>query len=133
MYVIANNEKVTDNLPVNVRIAEKQEEYETLPAHKTSTGIMAVAFDLTDEDIEKIKKHKKIYYLQVVGNTKQISVKVTKKQVEKMKNQDEDLILSLALKAIFQPINLALTPEDIEEAVGYETEILTPNTGDKNA
>ena len=62
------NENVTDVLKVNVKIAESQEEFITIPAHKTKTGIYAYAMELTEADIEKIKKEKKIYIARIVGS-----------------------------------------------------------------
>lgn len=53
-------EKITDNLEVNVEIAKGQKEYRTLPAN-VQRGVIAYAFDLSDEDIEAIKKNKRIY------------------------------------------------------------------------
>ena len=53
-------DKITDNLEVNVEIAKGQKEYRTLPAN-VKRGVIAYAFELSDEDIEKIKKNKRIY------------------------------------------------------------------------
>ena len=133
MYVKTNNEKVTDNLLVNLKIAEDQPQYETLPCHRTPEGVILVAFDLTDEDIEKIKKHKKIYYLQQVGNTRSYNVEISKEKIEFMHESGDNCNITVIAKSQLQPINIALTPEDIEEAAGYSKEMLLPAVGDANA
>ena len=134
MYVKTNNVKVTDKLPVNVKIAEHQPEYHTLPCHRTSTGIVAVAFDLTEEDIEKIKKHKQIYYLQEVGNTQKISFNVSREKLKDILATGETTTIKLEVEinTSLQPINLALTPEDIEEAVEISHELRMPTNGETN-
>lgn len=53
--------KITDNLETNVVIAEHQDEYNSLPAHVTYTGVVAFAYELSDEEIEQIKKTKRVY------------------------------------------------------------------------
>ena len=135
MYVKLDNEKVTDKLPVNTRIAEHQPQYETFPCHRTSTGLVVAAVDLTDEDIEKIKKHRKIFYLQVVGTVNQYNVKLSKEQMQEIikDSNKETKVLSILAESNMQPIDIALTPEDIEEAVNYTHEELLPTSGDQNA
>ncbi|MBR8535400.1 hypothetical protein KDU71_07495 [Carboxylicivirga sediminis] len=53
---------------VNSRIAEKQEEYETLPAciriDKPECHIIT-CFELSDEEIEEIVKTKKLWHVQL--------------------------------------------------------------------
>ncbi len=49
---------------VNLRIAENQEEYETLPvyANVNEPGLPVTAcFELTEEEVEQVKKEGKIY------------------------------------------------------------------------
>ena len=54
--------KITEKLETNVIYGANQEDkYRTLPAHKTKTGIAAFAFELSDEEVEKVAKNKKIY------------------------------------------------------------------------
>jgi len=53
--------KITENIETNVVFAENQEEYNALPAYATSTGIVAFAFELNDEEIADIVKTKRIY------------------------------------------------------------------------
>jgi len=53
-------DKVTDTQEINIEVAKDQEEYNTIPANYAG-GVMAFAFELTEEDIEKIKKNKRIY------------------------------------------------------------------------
>lgn len=56
--------KITENLEVNVEIAKDQPEYNTLPAN-VQRGVVAYAFELSKDDIKKLKKHKKIHLLSV--------------------------------------------------------------------
>lgn len=50
------------NFPqANVIYGEGQEEYQPLPAHKTKEGDVIVCWELTDEEIEKIKETKCLY------------------------------------------------------------------------
>ena len=53
MYLKICEEKVTDNLEVNLKIAEEQEEYQTLPCNYDK-GVVAFAFDLDEEHIKNI-------------------------------------------------------------------------------
>lgn len=133
MYVKTNNEKVTDNLLVNLKIAEDQPQYETLPCHRTPEGVVLVAFDLTEDDIEKIKKHKKIYYLQQVGNTRSYNVELSEEKIKYMWESGDACTIKVVAKSQLQPINIALTPQDIEEAAGYSKEMLLPVAGDADA
>ena len=52
---------------VNVRIAENQEEYETLPAYieEAPTGTIVTCFKLEKEEIEEIVKTGKIWHQQL--------------------------------------------------------------------
>lgn len=52
---------------VNIRIAEKQPEYETLPAHvsEDSQGIVTSCFELSDEEIAEIVKTRKLWHQQL--------------------------------------------------------------------
>lgn len=47
----------------NVKIAENQEEYMTLPAHHSedTEGIVTCCWELTPEEIEQVKETGKIY------------------------------------------------------------------------
>ena len=45
----------------NVKIAENQEEYLTLPAHVTENGDVYCCMELNEKDIEMIKKNGKIW------------------------------------------------------------------------
>jgi hypothetical protein len=53
--------QVTKNLRVNVVYGAEQEEYNNLPAHKTTTGIVAFAFELSDEEVKQVVANKKVY------------------------------------------------------------------------
>jgi hypothetical protein len=59
-------DKVTDNQPINTKVAEKQEEYATLPANYAK-GVMAFAFELSEEDLKNIQKNKRVYVLLQTG------------------------------------------------------------------
>ena len=50
---------VTSKLPINIVIAENSEDYRPLPAHY-GDGVVAFSFELSDEEIESIKKNKRI-------------------------------------------------------------------------
>ncbi|MEG2329270.1 hypothetical protein [Anaerorhabdus sp.] len=54
-------EQITDDLKANVKYAEHQDEYLTLPVHKYPNGMLAIALELSDEEIEEIGKTKKLY------------------------------------------------------------------------
>ena len=70
---------------VNVRIAEHQPEYETLPAfHDRSEGSMTFCFDLNKEEIDEIVKTGKVWFKQVTFNEKM--------QPVAMSTQKSDLI-----------------------------------------
>ena len=66
MKIAENN--VTKHLPINVKIAEHQDEYQTVPSN-IGRGVIAYAFDLDRKDIRKLKKHKRIYLLQINGKS----------------------------------------------------------------
>lgn len=53
---------------VTVRIAESQEEYQTLPAKQCSNGAMMFAFKLDKEEIKEINKTGVIFWQQFVGS-----------------------------------------------------------------
>lgn len=54
---------------VNVRIAESQPEYETLPAfHNPKEGSMTFCFELSPDELEQIGKTGKIYIKQLTFN-----------------------------------------------------------------
>lgn len=61
---------ITKELKVNTMIAEKQEQYLTLPSHHSrATGQVAFAIELSEEDIAKVIANKKIYvYMSTYGN-----------------------------------------------------------------
>lgn len=53
---------------VNVRIAENQEEYETLPAfYNENDGTITYCFELDNKELEQIGKTGKIYIQQLTG------------------------------------------------------------------
>lgn len=54
---------------VNVRIAEHQEEYETLPAYSNKEeGSLTFCFSLNKEELEQINKTGLIYFKQLTFN-----------------------------------------------------------------
>lgn len=54
---------------VNIRIAENQPEYETLPAfHNHNEGSMTFCFELNKEEIDEIVKTGKIWFKQLTFN-----------------------------------------------------------------
>jgi len=65
--------KTLDFPEVNVRIAEKQEEFSTLPAYYNSEeGSITYGFELSLDEIEKIVKTGKIWVKQLTyGNAMQ--------------------------------------------------------------
>ena len=78
-------DKVTDNLEVNVKIAENQPQYQTLPANYKK-GVLAFAFELGEEDIKKVIEEKRIYILlETFGGAMQpINVAVDQRDFEEM-------------------------------------------------
>ena len=52
---------------VNVRIAENQPEYETIPAHH-GAGIMTFCWELSDEELAHVIKTKKIWHQVKCGH-----------------------------------------------------------------
>lgn len=54
---------VTPNLPVNVNIAESQDEYQTLHAHYTKGphGAMCFAVELTEAELFQLQASKRLY------------------------------------------------------------------------
>lgn len=76
--------KATEFPEVNVRIAENQPEYETLPAfHNADQGSVLFGFDLTDEEVEEVVKNKRFWVKQLTFNKSMqpIAVSVTKEQL----------------------------------------------------
>lgn len=63
------NDKEVAGLPITTRYAENQDEFITVPCN-FEDGIAAIEFELSDEDIEDIVKHKKIFLFRVLGNAK---------------------------------------------------------------
>ena len=63
------NDKEVAGLPITKNYAKTQEEYITVPCN-FKDGIAAMEFELSDEDIEDIIKHKKIFLFRVLGNAK---------------------------------------------------------------
>jgi hypothetical protein len=61
---------VTPNLPVNVKIAESQDEYQTLCAHKVAgpCGATCFAVELDEQEIEQIKVSKRLYVSMLTFN-----------------------------------------------------------------
>lgn len=54
---------------VNVRIAEHQDEYQTLPAHHNKEeGSMTFCFELSEEEKKQVAETGKIYWKQLTGN-----------------------------------------------------------------
>ncbi|MEA4821904.1 MAG: hypothetical protein VB122_06760 [Erysipelotrichales bacterium] len=60
--------QITDDLKANVKFAENQNEYPTLPAHVFPNGVVACTLELTDEEIEEIVKTKKVYLSMLTFN-----------------------------------------------------------------
>jgi len=53
----------------NIKIAENQEEYETLHAHhNTKEGSVTFCFELNKEELEDIQKTGRIYFKQLTFN-----------------------------------------------------------------
>ena len=84
-------DKVTDTQEINIQVAKDQDQYNTLPANYAS-GLMAFAFELSEEDIEKILKNKRIY------------------------------VSLLTFGKRMNPINIAVDPEDFDESCKYNRE-----------
>jgi hypothetical protein len=58
--------KSTEFEEVNVRIAENQEEYQTLPAHfNAEEGSFTFCFELDKEEMKQIKETGKIWFKQL--------------------------------------------------------------------
>lgn len=54
---------------VNLRIAEHQDEYETLPAyHNKKEGSVTFCFELNKEELDEIQRTGKVYFKQLTGN-----------------------------------------------------------------
>lgn len=54
---------------VNIRIAENQPEYETLPAyHDPKEGSLTFCFELSNEELEQVGKTGKIWIKQLTFN-----------------------------------------------------------------
>jgi len=50
------------------KIAEHQEQYETIPAHiDRNGGVVTCCFEFTDEEIEEITKTKKLWHSQLTA------------------------------------------------------------------
>lgn len=58
---------VTPKLPITHRVAEDQEEYQTLPCN-IENGVVSFSFDVTEEDIKKIIENKKILVSLITFN-----------------------------------------------------------------
>ncbi len=54
---------ITPNIPVNAKIAESQDEYQTLHAHYVQGphGVICFAVELDDKEIEQLKQDKRLY------------------------------------------------------------------------
>ena len=78
-----DNQKVTKNLPITHRIAEKQEEYLTLPANVDS-GVVSFAFKLTFKDSIKALFKRRIFIYTLTFNKplQPIHVSVDEKDFE---------------------------------------------------
>jgi len=51
------------------KIAEHQEDYQTLPAYiDAGDGIVTCCFELTDEEVDEVIKTKQIWHTQYIGN-----------------------------------------------------------------
>lgn len=46
---------------VNVRIAENQDEYETLPAHAGKNGVVVTCFELDEDEQKQVEETGRIY------------------------------------------------------------------------
>jgi len=52
---------------VTVKIAEHQEEFQTLPAKECPNGSMMFCFELDQEELDEINKTKRIFWQQFTG------------------------------------------------------------------
>lgn len=58
--------KIVEFPEANVKIAEDQEEYQTVPAFwNGKEGSIVYCFELTDAEIEQIKDQKRIFFKQI--------------------------------------------------------------------
>ena len=87
------NNKEVAGLPITAKYAENQDEFITVPCN-FKEGIAAMEFELDDEDIENIIKHKKIFLFRVLGSAK------------------------------MQPFYISVNKEDFVEALDYNREEL---------
>lgn len=63
---------------VNLRIAEKQDQYETLPAfHNPEEGSVTFCFQLNKEELDEIAKTGKIWFKQLTFNGPMIPVSMS--------------------------------------------------------
>lgn len=54
----------------NIIFGADQPEYQPLPAMRMPDGQVITCWQLTDEEVERIVKNRKIYFQQLVGNQK---------------------------------------------------------------
>ena len=94
------SDKVTDTQEITVVVAEDQDQYLTLPANYKD-GLMAFAFELTEADIEKIQKNKRIY------------------------------ISLMTFGGKMNPINVAVDPKDFDESCKYNRELMIKNQSEE--
>nr|BDD47015.1 hypothetical protein 10 [Balneolaceae bacterium] len=81
---------------VNVRIAEHQDEYETLPAHVGRNGVVITCFELDEEEKKQVQETGKIYLslmtfgqpLQPIGGSVLNPFLTQKKQDNGNKNEE---------------------------------------------
>lgn len=94
---ISNN--ITKKLPVTNLVAKNQDEYYTVPAN-LNFGTTAFAYDLTEEDIEKIVKNKKIYIMLLSGSggMQPINVQVDPDEFERAAKINHDIMLGKGFK-----------------------------------
>lgn len=61
---------ITPNLLPNTKVAEDQEEYQTLTAHYSlgPEGALTFALSLDDEELEMLKKNKRLYVTVLTFN-----------------------------------------------------------------
>ena len=85
MKLTIAKDKVTDNLEVNLKIAENQEEFQTLSCNYDK-GVVAFAFELDEEDLANLQKEKRIYILLLTGGNpmQPINIAVDQKDFEEM-------------------------------------------------
>lgn len=96
---------ITPNLPVNVVLAENQDDYQKLPCNYENETV-AFSFDLTDEDIEVLKKEKKIYVGVITFGAPFHPIRVTvgEKQFEQEVLQDHEYVLEQYKKIGGEPV-----------------------------